>query len=76
MTFIIYNIDGCEGAKALKRTGIDFDMLNSYIYGMTKLEMKTLRKKARAAYEAMLHFPVYDENRFRKINNLPKIPSK
>lgn len=43
---------------------------------MTKLEMKVLQKKARAAYEAMLHFPVYDENRFRKINNLPKVQSK
>lgn len=40
---------------------------------MTKLEMKSLQKKAKAAYEAMLSFPVYNENRFRKINNLPRL---
>ncbi len=43
---------------------------------MTKMEMKSLQKKAKVAYEAMLHFPVYNENRFRRINNLPKLSEK
>ncbi len=37
---------------------------------MTKSELKTLKKKADAAYRAMLNFPGYDENFYRKKNNL------
>ena len=43
---------------------------------MTKLEMKSLQKKAKAAYDAMLSFPTYNENKFRKINNLPRLQPK
>ena len=38
---------------------------------MTKMEFKSLQKKAKAAYEAMLNFPAYDENRYRKLNHMP-----
>lgn len=52
---------------------IDFVFLLNYIYGMTKAELKFLQKKAKAAYEAMLNFPAYDENHYRKLNHMPLV---
>lgn len=41
---------------------------------MTKSELKSLKKKADAAYQAMLNFPGYDENFYRKKNKLSILP--